>query len=186
MQPQHPPRTEPRWIPARRLARAQVPDRLIDWLLDVDSLTRRLQALCPGRFSVQLHSHRWARPMRGEARLLGCRRERRALIREVHLYCGDTPLVFARTVIPLATLTGPRRRLARLGSRPLGATLFADRSMRRGELQVTRLRVECDLFAPAVSPLAAAPETVWGRRSLFRLADRPLLVSEFFLTDFSG
>ena len=185
MQPEHRFPTESRWIPARRLNRSRVPAGLLDWLLNTDSLTQRLQALCPGRFSVRLHDHGWARPTRGEARLLGCRRDRRALIRQVHLFCDATPLVFARTVIPLTTLTGPRRRLARIGSRPLGATLFADRSMRRGELQVTRLTPDNDPFTPAVSLLVSAPEVVWGRRSVFRLGGRPLLVSEFFLSEFS-
>jgi chorismate-pyruvate lyase len=27
------------------------------------------------------------------------------------------------------------------------------------------------------------PETIWGRRSLFRLGGKPLLVCEFFLPD---
>lgn len=100
-----------------------------------------------------------------------------ALIREVHLMCDDHPVVYARTVIPVSTLVGPQKRLAHLGDKPLGAVLFSDKSMRRSEVQVACLK-------PAQVKLATAnSEDIWGRRSVFRLNDRPLLVSEYFLPD---
>ena len=43
-----------------------------------------------------------------------------AIVREVELLCGETPWVFARTLIPATSLRGPARRLAMLGD-----TVFA-------------------------------------------------------------
>jgi chorismate-pyruvate lyase len=37
------------------------------------------------------------------------------------------------------------------------------------------------LFAAAVRGLRHHPAGIWGRRSVFRLGGKPLLVSEFFL-----
>jgi chorismate--pyruvate lyase len=91
--------------------------------------------------------------------------------------------VFARTVIPRDTLVGSNRRLTRLKTRPLGAVLFADPGMERGPVEIARL-TPCDrLFPAATRRLASAPEAIWGRRSLFTLAGKPLLVSEIFLPD---
>jgi len=172
---------EPCWLAHRSLGYRRVPLSVLHWLLDPSSLTGRIRSACGAGFSVRVLAQGWARPMINEARLLRMRPQRLALLREVHLLCGGRPWVFARTVIPQATLSGPERRLARLGNRPLGAVLFADPHMRRGEVQVTRLQpgdaVHGHVFADGDGP------PVWGRRSLFRLNDKPLLVSEFFLPE---
>ncbi|HHM05634.1 MAG TPA: chorismate lyase [Gammaproteobacteria bacterium] len=154
---------------------------LWDWLLDATSLTRRLQHACSGRFHVQVLRQLRRRPAWSEARVLGMRRGECGVVREVRLHCNDAPWVFARTVIPASTLSGVRRRLVRLGSRPLGAALFAQRSMRRGQVQVARLIPGQTMFEHAVQGLAQRPDCIWGRRSVFWIKGRPLLVSEIFL-----
>lgn len=119
--------------------------------------------------------------MSNEARALGMSRSGRALVRQVQLLCNDVPWVYARTVIPRRTLTGAQRRLAHLKSRSLGAMLFADPSMRRGELQLARLTGRDKLHALVARQLDQSPQVMWGRRSVFTLARKPLLVSEVFL-----
>ena len=119
--------------------------------------------------------------MLNEAQALNIRSGFHAIVRQVYLFCDETPWVFARTVIPPQTLTGKRRRLAHLRSRSLGATLFADPSMRRGEVEIACLTQADKLFADAIHGLKSPPDTVWGRRSIFWLAEKPLLVCEFFL-----
>lgn len=173
--------SEPVWHAPRRLLRSAVPAPIWPWLLDASSLTRRLQQACGGGFRVEVVSQRWELPLLSEARVLGIKAGRHALVREVRLLCGGRPWVFARTVIPAATLTGPQRRLGHLGTRPLGGLLFRDRSMRRGALEVARIARGQPLFALACAGLSAPPPSLWGRRSLFFLRDKPLLVCEMFL-----
>lgn len=171
---------ETRWIPQARLLRDHVPPAIRHWLFDRASLTHRLRATCQGCFRVQLLSQRRQGPLLGEARRLGLAPHASALVREVRLLCNERPWVFARTVIPLQTLRGRTRRLAHLGTRPLGAMLFADASMERDEVEVARLDPGTPLFEHAVgSGALGAP--VWGRRSVFRVGGKPLLVSEIFL-----
>ena len=140
-----------------------------------------MRQACIGQFRVRVLSQGWGRPLRSEARVLRLRHGERCLVREVHLLCDKRPWVFARTIIPATTLSGPQRRLARLGSRPLGAVLFADPSMRRGAVQIAALTARHVMFARATRNLMQRPQRIWGRRSVFRVADKPLLVSEFFL-----
>lgn len=173
-------RRAPRWRPARRYLRSAVSAGLWDWLLDGSSLTRRLQIACGDQFQVQVLRQRWGIPLAGERRALGIRQGGRALIREVQLLCGATPWVYARTVIPVQTLRGPQRRLAHLGSKPLGAALFADPNLGRGEVEVARIAAGEKVFAQALGE-AISTEAIWGRRSLFWTGGAPLLVSEFFL-----
>lgn len=175
-----------RWRTGKQLSRTAPTAALRDWLLDTGSLTRRVQQACGGRFRVQVEMQGWARPRLDEYRALGLRIGRIALIREVHLLCDERPWVFARTVIPVTTLRGRQRRLAHLGSRPLGAVLFADPHMQRGPVQVARIARGSALFTAAVQGLQRRPEEVWGRRSVFRLGGKPLLVSEFFLPAVGG
>jgi chorismate--pyruvate lyase len=161
-----------------------MPRNLRAWLLDTASLTLRLQQLCPGRFRVRLLSQSWGRPFGDEVVALGMKSGSLALIRQVQLLCGDDPWVYARTVIPVSSLRGRLQRLAHLGSRPLGGMLFADPGMQRGGVELARLRTGQAMHAAATFHLAPPPVEIWGRRTVFRLADKPLLVSEIFLPEF--
>lgn len=174
-------RREPHWRPCERIAYARIPPDLRCWLLDPASLTHRVEQACTGGFHVELLKQGWARPMLNERLLLNLRHGAAGFVRQVRLVCRGEPWVFARTIIPRATLSGPRRRLARLGNKPLGAVLFADPGMRRGDLQLARIRPGEQLFATATRGLQPAPLEIWGRRSVFYLGGRPLLVSEIFL-----
>ena len=174
------------WREATATLRRRLPSLAQDWLFDRCSLTSRLQRACAasdGCFSVRLLSQQRLRPLPDERRLLGMREYEYALIRQVYLLCDGRRWVYARTVMPLRSLRGRGRRLASLGNRPLGAMLFADHGVRRGRMQVARLSLGDHVFEQAVSGLAVIPEYIWGRRSLFHYAGRPLLVNEIFLPD---
>jgi len=103
-----------------------------------------------------------------------------AIVREVELVCYGEPWVFARTLIPARSVQGAARRLTFLGDRPLGEVLFADPHMQRGEVQMARIKPRHRLFARATRHMGEVDQ-IWGRRSLFELADKPLLVNEIFL-----
>ena len=173
-------RLEPDWAPWRRLSYGNVPPGTREWLCDKGSLTARLKAHSRGRFRVRVLSQGWGRPLLSEQKFLGMRPGERAVIREVELLCGGTPWVFARTLIPARSLQGAARRLTHLGDRPLGEVLFKDPNMQRGEVQMARITGRHRLFSRATQHLRRADE-IWGRRSLFRLAGKPLLVNEIFL-----
>jgi chorismate--pyruvate lyase len=161
-----------------------MPRALRAWLLDTASLTLRLQQLCPGRFRVRLLSQSWGRPFENEARVLGMKHGSLALIRQVQLLCGEQPWVYARTIMPASSLCGRLQRLAHLGTRPLGGMLFADPGMQRGGVELARIGTGQAMHAAATFHLASRPAEIWGRRTVFRLADKPLLVSEIFLPEF--
>lgn len=148
------------------------------WLFDASSLTARLVALCGKSFSVQVLSQQWQVIDAEEAAAMALNNASSALVREVLLCCENQPLVYARTVIPVTTLRGAQRRYSNLGNRPLGAMLFADRTMRREEVQVAVLSA-----SHQANQYSNSGERVWGRRSVFRVAGKPLLVSEYFLPE---
>ena len=123
-------------------------------------------------------------PRQDEMRALGMRNHGRALIRTVQLLCDGQPWIYARTIIPVTSLRGKLRRLAHLGSRPLGAMLFADPGMRRGVVELARIKPGQQLYVDASYRIRQRPPEIWGRRSVFRVAGKPLLVSEIFLPGF--
>jgi chorismate--pyruvate lyase len=149
------------------------------WLLDEGSLTRRLQAQ-GGEFRVQRLQQGFARARASENRILGCDPRAMALVREVLLTLDGRPVVFARSVFPHHSLRGDLRHLRSLGGTSLGAILFRRRDMRRSPFQVTWLAGDGG-YLPRDLP---AQGPVWGRRSVFELGGRRLLVSEVFLPGF--
>lgn len=179
-------RDNPRWFPLQRHIHQAVPAWILPWLSDGSSLTARILEHCDGPFRVEL-IHQWrGKPMAGEAQFLGIKPGRVALIREVRLHCSDSPWVYARSVIPLDTLNGPGRKLGNLGVKPLGAVLFADRRIKRDRMELARVRPGDLIFEHALGKDNRGEdhkgvEELWGRRSLFRVQQAPLLVSEWFL-----
>ncbi len=144
----------------------------------------RLKQLSGGDFRVRVLSQDWLRPRPDEESSLGSRAGSIALVRHVQLVCKGQPWVFARTVIPVSSMRGRLKRLAHLGDRPLGAMLFADPGMQREVVELARITPGQALFADATADLAQQPKEIWGRRSIFRIANHPLLVSELFLPSF--
>ena len=172
------------WKPGQCFLRSSIPQDLSGWLLDTASLTLRLQRLCPGKFQVRVLSQAWGAPRIDEARVLEMKPGRLAIIRQVQLLCDGQPRVYARTVIPVTSLRGKLQRLAHLGTRPLGGMLFADPGMQRGVVELARISRGQSLYQAATRHLRQRPAAIWGRRSVFRLSGRPLLVSEVFLPGF--
>lgn len=134
--------------------------------------------LCGSDFSVRVISQQWQLLDNEEATAMSLRNVHAALVRQVLLCCADKPMIYARTVIPATTVHGAQRRYANMGNRPLGAMLFADRTMQREAVQVALLPAS-DIVSYGIK----TDEAVWGRRSVFRVSGKPLLVSEYFLPD---
>lgn len=174
---------EPVWRTQKMLMGFPIPENISPWLFDQGSLTRRILLNCKKQFRVDVLSQKWQRPMLNEAMRLGVHAEHHAFIREVLLYCGDEPWVYARSVLPHKTLTGKRRRLGKLGSRPLGEILFSDPDIKRDALEVANIKPEQRMFQQATQCLDKPPESIWGRRSVFHWHKKPLLVNEVFLPD---
>ena len=123
-------------------------------------------------------------PRLDESQALSMRPREMAVIRQVLLLCGRQPWVYARTVIPVSSLRGKLQQLTALGTRPLGGVLFADPGMRRGMVELAEILPGQAIFTAATGYAQHQPASIWGRRSVFWLSAKPLLVSEVFLPDF--
>lgn len=160
--------------------RHQLPAATSRWLLDEGSLTRHLVRVSGGNFRVHLRRQEWALPRLDERRLLNIPARQYALVREVELHCNGRPWVFARSVLPVASLAGGLRHLRKFRDASLGQLLFSDPAMQRGDYELVRGAAH-SLGVPAE---LAVDEALWGRRSLFRYHGKPIMVSELFLPAF--
>ncbi|KDM92346.1 chorismate--pyruvate lyase family protein [Photobacterium galatheae] len=152
------------WQMAAALTPAQA--GLESWLHEQGSLSRRFARYCH-QFSVRLlgqHPLRAQALKPGERQMLG---DVDCLERCVLLEGDGVPWVFARTLIPLPTLTGDEHDLAQLGDLPLGYRVFTDQSARRDALQLAQTSLE--------------GKRLWARRSRLWVKEKPMLVAELFL-----
>ena len=171
---------EPIWRPWYWLLGPDLPSSVRPWLLDEGSLTARLLRVHNGDFRVQLLRQEWQRPRPSEQRLLKLRNREWVLAREVVLWGGGEPRVYARSVIPATSLKGRLRKLQALEEGSLGAMLFKDRSMARGDYELARFDGDSSCLPESLR----SDRCLWGRRSRFLLAGKPLMVSEIFLPSF--
>ncbi len=152
------------------------------WLRDRGSLTQRIQQHCT-RFAVHGVRSGLARIALDEAALLGVAPPHLAWSREVFLYADGRPVVFAHSACARRHLRGAWSAVRGLGSRPLGALLFAHPLVERRPLHYKALRGAHPLYRRAAAALGHPPGRLWARRSLFYLHGAPLLVTEVFLPE---
>lgn len=70
----------------------------------------------------------------------------------------------AHTLVPKHSLFSPLKEVLELNTRPLGEYLFSHPDLVRTGMEISPYR-----------------SGIWGRRSLFFLFNKPIMVAEFFL-----
>jgi chorismate--pyruvate lyase len=173
--------TEPRWRHIDQITHYQLPAAHRPWLLDDGSLTGRLIELRQGRFAVQRLDQGWQVPLFSERRLLGQMPRQQALVREVLLTLADRPVVFARSVFPIASLSGDLGHLRRLQNKSLGAILFKHPGMHRSPFEIAHIPGDSDYLPTQLHQDRPA----WARRCRFDIQGKCLMVSEVFLEQFT-
>jgi len=135
-------------------------------LLAPGSLTHRLQALSDGTFKVEVLDEGWVHGSSRSIAIFGKRKATQIMWSRRVLLCGHgQPWVAAHSLIPCSSVQGSLRQLVRLRDRPLGGFLFRHPQLHRDEPELVRLSDH------------------WGRRSVFHLQGKSLLVAEFFLPE---
>ena len=121
-----------------------------------------------------------------ESRALGIKPRHLGHVREITMGTKNEHWLFARTVIPMNTLKGNAKRLARMNGTPLGRVLFGQINAKRVQMSLDIVFVE-DLILSENMDLSGfnVPEDfpLWQRRSIFELESGPLLIIETFLPD---
>ena len=156
-----------------------VDEHLLDWLLDPCSLTARFKKHCQ-QFRIEVLGQQIQACSSEEANddiQVG----EQVLVREVLLYCDDKPQVFARSLLPLRSLTGKEQKLAHLGNQSLGQVLFSNPELIRKNIEISPFSGQGSLGQLLEDLSLNSKNEMWGRRSVFVLHDKPLMVAEIFL-----
>lgn len=153
--------------------------QLLDWLLDPNSLTLRLKKYCQ-HFRVEVLGQAIERCSESEANE-DIHTGEQVLVREVLLYCDDVPQVFARSLIPLTSLTGEQQQLAHLGTQSLGQVLFNHPDLKRKCIEISSFDQQSQVSQLSRYLDLSVTTPLWGRRSVFLLEQKPVMVAEIFL-----
>ncbi len=109
-----------------------------------------------------------------------------AHIREVTMGSDRQNWMFARTVIPLETLTGEANQLSELGVIPIGQALFGQLKAKRIDMNLTQIQARDISIADkkGIEQFNIPNDfSLWHRCSVFEIATGPLLINEIFLPD---
>lgn len=154
-------------------------EHLKDWLLDPSSLTARLKKHCQN-FRIEVLGQKIETCDVDEANNDITAGEE-VLVREVLLFCDDKPQVFARSLLPLSSLTGEEAKLAQLGNQSLGQVLFNNPRLIRKGIEVASFDQDSNVATLSKLYDLIVDKPLWGRRSVFILDKKPLMVAEIFL-----
>jgi len=167
------------WQVSSELLLSSLSNNLCHWLLDEGSLTARLKSHCQ-HFRVELLGQQQIACSALEANEL-IKTGEPVLVREVVLYCNEVAQVFARSLLPISSLTGDEQQLADLGTQPLGQVLFNNPSLIRQRIELANFSADSQVCKLAKQLKQPSRQTLWGRRSVFMLENKPLMVAEVFL-----
>ena len=163
-----------------------------DWLLEPASLTQRLIALGQG-FHVQQIFQGKRKANFDEANVLGINPRDEVFLREVLLFCGHQPVVFAHSITAMASLRHSWKSLQGLGNQSLGNMLFNNPKVRRTAFQFKKLNPHHPLMRrmnqiqKLRQALDSPRQSVWARRSQFFMQEQSsaIMVTEVFLPSLS-
>jgi chorismate--pyruvate lyase len=153
--------------------------QILAWLLDESSLTKKLQQQCDV-FSVtikqQSHTNTQSSPLSPYFPI-----PEQVFVREVLLCCDGIETVFAQTEIPYQTLSDTQSKLAEIGTESLGKFLFQEKTLQRGDIEIAEFPIGSAVHELCDTLKQHCDHSLWARRSLFYIENKPLLVSEIFL-----
>jgi chorismate--pyruvate lyase len=153
------------------------------WLSDTGSLTQKIEKAIGQKLEVQVLRDCPQSLNSDESRYFHFK-IRRCRVREVLLCANNIPVVMAHSVIPTFSSSGSNHRVLRLGTRPLGAVLFAKtrkHSKAKPPRDIARLDKSSYLWKRCSKNYARLDSPLWARRTLYQLKGRPILVNEIFL-----
>jgi chorismate--pyruvate lyase len=169
------------WQPYQSVLMASMPQSVRERILAPGSLTYYLEQRAKKNFTVEVINTGWFYARLSETQFLGIMPREKAWVREVFLRCDGNIVVYAWSVFPESTLTGPYKGLQRLGNKSLGKILYSQPDVSRSEFQIAQVFKDHPLYQRITRELKDKPELLWARRSCFTLANKPLLVNEIFL-----
>ncbi|MBU3577733.1 chorismate lyase [Polynucleobacter sp. UK-Kesae-W10] len=153
------------------------------WLSDTGSLTQKIEQAIGQKLEVQVLRDGPQTLNSDESRYFHFK-IRRCRVREVLLCAKGIPLVMAHSVIPTTSSSGSNHGILRLGTKPLGAVLFAKTRMHskaKPPRDIARLDKTNALWRKCAKNNLALTSPLWARRTLYRLKGHPILVNEIFL-----
>jgi chorismate--pyruvate lyase len=153
------------------------------WLSDTGSLTQKIEHAIGQKLEVQVLRDCPQSLNSDESRYFHFK-IRRCRVREVLLCANNIPVVMAHSVIPTLSSSGSNHDVLRLGTRPLGAVLFAKtrRYVKVKPLRdIARLDKGSALWKRCSKNYSGLSSPLWARRTLYQLKGHPILVNEIFL-----
>jgi chorismate--pyruvate lyase len=175
---------EPLWLENQHGTRHKLPETVQSWTFESGSLTQRLRATYGNAVTVKVLFQQWRVPFLSERNTLGLHDRRVCLTREVLLHVNGKPLILARTILPAATIKIANRSLSKLGTRPLGEVIFSYPQLERIAMDVTLINLPC--WTHTALAVGHIKQPIWGRRTVYAIKHRQMLVSEFFLPEILG
>lgn len=158
---------------------ARITSSLLPWLFEQGSLTQKLKTHCQHlTVKVLAKQQRWLTDI--ELQTMSCCQQR-VHVREVLLFCDGQPWVYAQTLIPLEQVPKNIKPLIDLGASSLGEIIFNLPEVQRGEIEVSCFEPDSCVYQLVTHLQQASVEHLWGRRSVFRVDQYPLMVTEIFL-----
>lgn len=172
------------WLAADALQDVSLSPRHWSWVVNTDSLTKRLRHRFGAKIEFHLQKAQIDQVYPEERNLLTLKDKASHWVREIEWRTQDNLLVAARVVIPTGSTNPLMRKLYGIGSVSIGEVLFQPGAFARESMLFAKIVPGHPYFALANAKEELSAGFLWARTSVFVCKQDRLLVSEIFLPNF--
>lgn len=144
------------------------------WLETRTSITNKAKAVCK-KVNLQLLSERWEE-----------KEGQHTFVREIVIFCNEKPAWYAQTLIPKKTYERREVQFNNLKTQSINTILFNDPDIVREDFVFAYLTSKTSEYRQAIQyyqkvvPSTPLPDSLWARKSIFRIDGEPLVIMEIF------
>jgi len=155
------------------------PSNLLSWLTCQDSLTNKLKAIATD-VRLEILQQKWVLPSLWHQQALGIT-EHSVLHRDILTWGNQRVCWYARTIIPLSSYQGEVSFFNRLQQESLGDLIYGNAAVKRVALIHYAIDKEAPEYGWLNEFIPEDADSLWARRSLFKVNSLPFYLVELFL-----
>ena len=158
----------------------QIENKLKYWLIDMKSLSYRIRNIA--KFEIIPINARKNRVFSNEKKVFGYKKSEDLYLREVLIYANKIPIMYARTILPIAHLRGFWRNIKKLKNKPLADIVFKKKIL-RSNFKFRKPSYN-DEFSKRIRRFSLKKTKVLAiRESTFRNKNEKVLLTEVFFNN---
>tara|TARA_B100000035_G_scaffold315481_1_gene336835 strand:- start:16663 stop:17214 length:552 start_codon:yes stop_codon:yes gene_type:complete len=150
------------------------------WIKNKSSLTDRIKKIADLKIKLVKNNHKNKNLLVSEKKFFPLYKEENIFLREVIIFANESPIMYARTVLPRKYLRGYWNNIKKLNTNSLSKIVYENPSIRRSNFSYLAPSLNNKIYKKINSFKIDDKNLVIGRQSFFGYKRKNILLTEYF------